>query len=426
MSYAKHETNRIMQQIKTDAQFHPSKTKATKRVLFLSNLLQEPFVALNLMLDVIMSTHFGASALQISILTTLRPVLAVCAFYWGSLLLYRPELLRFSLVSATALATIFFLFAPWADSIWYFIVAESCFVLFWRAANPAQMEVLKNNLDKGVREKVFSQALSVSHASGMIIGPLLGIFLKLNPDIWKELFCVGALFYGASAWVKSYFYVPKTRPAARDIRSLKEAITTPWKDSWKLLKTNKLFAQFQLGFFIAGSGLMFAKPSMPGFLTSMNLSFLEIFSLFTLLEGLGFIIAANFWAKFLQKAGIHLTACLVVTCFSLQPLLLIMPVSTVAFVFVAYFFYGAAQAGSRLVWHLSGPMLCGNESSSQYSSVNILAIGVRGCFVPLLGAAFAQAFSPQACIGVSFLCMVGGALYLFKVCKNQQLVSPEV
>lgn len=405
----------------TQSQIHPPlelKAQKTKRILFLSNLLQEPFVALNLMLDVMLSAHFGASALQISILTTLRPVLAVCAFYWGSLLLYRPELLRFSLLAATALATIFFLFAPWADSIWYFIAAESCFVLFWRAANPAQMEVLKINFDKGVREKVFSQALSVSHASGMVIGPLLGIFLKINPDIWKELFCVGAIFYGASAWVKSYFYIPKTTlPPARTITGFKEAIITPWKDSWKLLKSNKLFAQFQLGFFIAGSGLMFAKPSIPGFLTSMNLSFLEIFSLFTLLEGLGFILTAGFWAKYLQKVGIHKTACLIVTCFSLQPLLLIMPVNTVVFVFLAYFFYGAAQSGSRLVWHLSGPLLCGNESSSQYTSVNILAIGVRGCFVPLLGAGFAGGFGPQACIAVSFLCMVGGALYLYKVSR---------
>ena len=401
-----------------------SNAKATKRVLFLSNLLQEPFVALNLMLDVILSKHFNASALQISILTTLRPVLAVCAFYWGSLLLYRPELLRFSLVSATALATVFFLFAPWADSIWYFIVAESCFVLFWRAANPAEMEIIKTNLDKGVREKIFSQALSLSRASGMLIGPLLGIFLKINPDIWKELFCTGALFYGTSAWVKSYFYVPKTKSPIRQVSSFKDAIVTPWKESWKLLKTNKHFAQFQLGFFIAGSGLMFAKPSIPGFLTSMNLSFLEIFSLFTLLEGLGFILTASLWAKFLQKSGVHKTACVVVSCFSLQPLLLIMPVSTVSLIFLAYFFYGAAQAGSKLVWHLSGPLLCGNGSSSQYSSVNILAVGVRGCFVPLLGAGFAQAVSPQASLAVSFLFMVGGALYLFNVCKHQVALAP--
>ncbi len=409
-----------MQDSLLSTQSAPTRAKETKRLLVVSNLLQEPFIALNLMLDVMLSAHFGASALQISILTTLRPVLAVLAFYWGSMLFYRPELLRFSLVAATALATSLFFFAPWAESIWYFIVAECCFVLFWRAANPAQIEILKLNLDKGVREKVFSLGLSVSHASGMIIGPILGIILKYNPEQWKQLFCIGALFYGASAWVKYYFYVPKTAPQARPIKSLSCAIITPWKESWKLLKTNRHFMQFQLGFFIAGSGLMFAKPSIPGYLTSMNLSFLEIFSLFTLLEGLGFVLTASLWAKYLEKAGVHKTASLIATCFSLQPLLLIMPVSTPWCIFLAYFFYGAAQAGSRLVWNLSGPLLCGNDSSSQYTSVNILAIGVRGCFVPLLGAAFTQAFSPEASLFVSFLLMLGGAFYLLNLKKAVQ------
>lgn len=393
----------------------------TKKILFISNLLQEPFVALNLMLDVMLSACFGASLWQISILTTLRPVLAVCAFYWGSMLLYRPELLRFSLVTATALATVFFLFAPWVESIWYFILAECCFVLFWRAAYPAQMEILKLNLHKDLRERVFSQALSISHASGMIIGPLLGLFLKMHPDCWKELFCLGAILYGISAWLKSAFTVPEiysSSPKAikGPIRGFKEAIVTPWKDSWRLLQSNKRFMQFQLGFFIAGSGLMFAKPSIPGFLTKMNLSFLEIFSLFTLLEGLGFILTASFWAKYLQKFGVHRTAFLVVACFSFQPVMLLLPID--AGVFLAYLFYGAAQSGSRLVWNLSGPLLCGNDSSSQYTSVNILAIGVRGCFIPLLGALFATLFGPEASITVSFFFMIAGAFYLYKVSQS--------
>lgn len=398
-----------------------NKHQETKRLLFASNLLQEPFVALNLMLDVMLSARFGASLWQISILTTLRPLLAVLAFYWGSMLYYRPELLRFSLVTATSLATVFFLFAPWAESIWYFILAECCFVLFWRAANPAQMEIVKLNLAKDSREKVFSQALSISHASGMIIGPILGLLLKLNPDSWKELFSVAAILYSISAWVKGAFSVPQVSQAPpRPIRTAKEAIVTPWKDSWKLLKSNKSFMRFQLGFFIAGSGLMFAKPSIPGFLTKMNLSFFEIFSLFTLLEGIGFILTASFWAKFLQKYGVHKAAFLVVACFSFQPIMLLLPID--AGVFLAYFFYGMAQSGSRLVWNLSGPLLCGNDSSSQYTSVNILAIGVRGCFVPLLGALFATLFGPEASITVSFLFMFAGALYLYKV--SQSTLAP--
>jgi MFS family permease len=390
--------------------------KLTKWVLFCSNVLQEPFVVLNLMLDIILSSHFGASALQISLLTTLRPILAVFAFYWGSILLFKPHFLKMSLVGATALGSLLFLFAPWADSIWFFIVAECFFILFWRAANPAQMEILKINLEKGERERVFSKALSLSYASGIIIGPMLGLFLKYHPDLWKELFCAVALLYSASALVKNYFPTPD-QPAARafkEISSAKEALIRPWKESWRLLKTNRAFLQFQLGFFIAGSGLMFAKPTIPGFLTGMQLSFFEIFSLFTLLEGIGFILTSSLWAKYLQKSGLQAASSLVLLAFSLQPLFLICASQMTICVFAAYFIYGAAQAGSRLVWNLSGPLLCGNESSSLYSSVNILAIGIRGCFVPLLGAACSLFFGPHVTLFISFACMLTGAFYLFR------------
>lgn len=384
----------------------------TKRILFISSAMQVPFIALNLMLDVIMSSHFGASALQISILTTLRPVLAVFAFYWGSLLLFRPELLRFSLVFATAMATLFFVFSPWSDAIWYFILAESCYVLFLRAANPAQMEILKQNLASGHRERIFSQYLSLSRALAIIIGPLFGLFLFHYPNAWKELFSVAALLYIASSWVKGRLYQTKSEVPKVVYSSVKEFLLKPWRESWRLLRTNRAFFQFQLGFFIGGSGLMFAKPAIPGFLTQAHLSFFEIFSLFTLLEGLGFVLTSSFWARFLEKQGLHRTSCLVVCCFSLQPILLIAGIPIT--IFVAYFFYGAAQAGSTLVWNLSGPLLCGSESSSQYTSVNILAIGIRGCFVPLLGACCTLFFGVESCLAISFLCMVASGIYMWQ------------
>jgi hypothetical protein len=386
----------------------------TKRLLFLSGLMQVPFIALNLMLDVMLSKHFDATAVQISFITTLRPVLAVFAFYWGSVLLFRPQYLRLSLVIATVGATSLFLFVPWATSIWYFIVAESCYVLFLRAATPAQMEVLKVSVDPGAMKKIFSQSLSLSRAAAIIIGPLLGLFLFYYPWLWKELFALVALLYIASGWVKGQFSVPPG--SASEKRSIppisaKEFFVTPWKESFRLLKSNKAFLQFQLGFFIAGSGLMFAKPTIPGFLRSLDLSFFEIFSLFTLLEGLGFILSSSLWAKYLARVGLHRAASFIAILFSFQPLLFIVGVPGA--VFAAYFIYGIAQAGSTLVWNLSGPLLCGKESSSQYTAVNILAVGVRGCFVPLMGALCTELYSIEISLLVSFSCMLCGAYYLW-------------
>jgi hypothetical protein len=385
----------------------------TRQTLFLANILQEPFIAFNLLFDVILSRHFDASAIQISLLTTLRPLLAVFAFYWGSLLLFKPNLLRPSLVVATAFATSFFLFAPWYDNIGYFILAEGCFVLFWRATTPAQMEILKLNVPKGSREPLLASAFRLSRILGMVIGPLLGLFLQFYPHLWKELFCTLAFCYALSALLKGRFLVPSSQPTPHQTVAFKEFIIKPWIDSWHLLKKNRSFMKFQIGFFIAGSGLMFAKPSIPSLFEHLNLSFFQIFTLFTLLEGLGYVLTSALWAKHLATKGLHTTSCFVIVCFAMQPLFLLTPWFWC--LFPAYFFYGAAQAGSQLVWNLSGPLLCGNESSTQYSSVNILAIGVRGCFVPLLGGLFSALFGPHLALAFSLVFMIAGSLYLFKI-----------
>ena len=206
--------------------------------------------------------------------------------------------------------------------------------------------------------------------------------------------------------------MPYSKSALPERVSVKEFCIKPWKESFRLLRSNKAFLQFQLGFFIAGSGLMFAKPSIPKFLGSLSLSILEIFSLFTLLEGLGFVSSSTIWAKYLQRVGLHKSASAIAIFFSLQPLLFL--IGDPATIYAAYFIYGIAQAGSTLVWNLSGSLLCGKESSSQYTAVNILAIGVRGCFVPLAGAFCTELFSSNASFFVSFCCMLTGAYYLWK------------
>jgi MFS family permease len=394
----------------------------TRNILFVANILEEPFIALNLMLDVLLVANFGATALQISLLTMMRPVLAVFAFYWGSLLLFRPQLLQYSLVTATALASVLFLFAPWGDNFYFFLLAECLFVFFFRAAVPAQIEILKISIEKGTRERLFSSALRLSRASAIIIGPLLGLFIKAHPTLWREAFAICALFYIASAFFKNQFVLPSIQKKEEPI-SFAAFIVKPWKEASRILKNNRPFFQFQLGFFIAGSGLMFTKPALPGFLTSLNLSFFQIFSLFTLLEGLGFIIASKWWAEKLENSGTHLTSSLVALCFSMQPLLLIFSVKFSFLSFFAFFFYGAAQAGSQLSWNMSGPNLCGTESSSQYSSVNILAIGIRGAFVPLAGGLFTMAFGAEASLFVGFASILTGAAYLAISAKQFQAAT---
>ena len=93
-------------------------------------------------------------------------------------------------------------------------------------------------------------------------------------------------------------------------------------------------------------------------------------------------------------------------------LLLFSPFS-LYFVYLAFIFYGLSQAGSRLLWHMSGPIFSNKEDSAKFSGVNICLVGIRGLIAPPLGGLFCAAFTPLATmsIGIS-LCLLGGVFML--------------
>ena len=71
-----------------------------------------------------------------------------------------------------------------------------------------------------------------------------------------------------------------------------------------------------------------------------------------------------------------------------------------------YILYGIMQAGSEMSWHLSGPLFSKDEESSVYSNINVLTVGLRGCFIPILGSLLAYIFQ------ASGVMIIGSALCL--------------
>jgi len=103
---------------------------------------------------------------------------------------------------------------------------------------------------------------------------------------------------------------------------------------------------------------------------------------------------------------------LVLFGFALFPLFILLAPMFHGWLYLAYIIYGIAQAGSHLIWHLSGPMFADHEDSSTYSGVNIVMVGVRGVIAPPLGALLSASLGIYyplvtsivlSLIGISFL-----------------------
>lgn len=399
--------------------------RLTRLALVWSSLLNEPFTILLTMLPFILFKDLGASAWQISLVVALRPSVSLLSFYWNAYQARRQSSPRKSLILAGVLARLPFLFIFWTGSAGYLIFASAVYMLFARASMPPWMEVLKRNLAKESRERLFSLSYMMGYAEGVFIGLGVGFLLDFDCHLWRMLFFASALFGLFGVWLQARVpLTPETAEKPILTTSLWQEICHPWKESWRLMRTKPEFAHFHWGFMIGGAGIMLVATVLPEFFVkSLELSHTEFSSARSLCMGLGVVISSSAWGRAMGRFRLAPLTGGVVFLFALFPACLLLAPGGIAWLYVAYVLYGIAQGGSHIVWHLSGPLFAGKEDSSLYSGVNVVMVGLRGMIFPFLGSLLCSFSGPLFVLGLGMaLCLYGTYFMLWR----QKVTLPAV
>ncbi len=394
--------------------------KKTRFAIFWTAFFSESFITLNGLLPFILIKDLAASAFCLSLLMTLKPAVSVFSFYWSSSTLRNSHNLKKSLLCSGLFSYLPFLLFPLFDSTWYLVIASALFTLFSKATIPAWMEVLKINLEKEEREKLFSLGSMIGYLEGAILALVVGPLLDTHPSFWKYLFLYSALMGMSSVWIQ--WKTPLRTTLAPEKKPLPFTFLQPWKEGIALLKSRKDFAQYQWGTMLSGFGIMLALPALTIFFSDhIQLSHTEMTMGRYIFMAFGYILFSPLWAKAFGRYTIHLlTACACIG-FGCYPLFSMLSLFSHYWVFFALFLYGVTQAGSHLIWNLSGPLFAQEKESMPFSAMNILAIGIRGLIAPLAGGILCQYFSPlPVLIAASVICFVGG-WQMFKPQENREI-----
>jgi MFS family permease len=385
----------------------PFKQKQIGRALIWSNLLTEPLFTLYAFLVFILYKDLGASAFQVTLLMTLKPVVTILSFYWSAGLKGRAQKLKSNLLWAGFLMRAPFLLCPWIDSPWYLIGAAVNYMFFYRAGIPAWMEIIKRNMGEGKRNRIFSVSSALGYAEGVVLALACGGLLDRDPGCWKILF-FGSALIGLMVLIVQSKIVVEGEDAEIERPSLKEVLVRPWRDSYRLMHERRDFSRFQWGFMVSGFGLMLIQPALPLFAVDvLGISYIEMAAAVSIAKGLGFALSSPLWAKWFDRVNVFKMASLVFLSIGLFTILLSFSVWSVAWLYVAYFWYGVGQGGSHLVWNMSGPVFAGKEESSRYTGVNVAMAGLRGAFAPPFGGWLAMVMGPVEVL------IIGGALCFY-------------
>ena len=384
--------------------------KFTKQAAFFFSLMSEPLFTVYGFAPIILRKDLGGTAFQIALLTMLKPLVSILSFYWSSFFTKRSEALRKNFFWANLFSRVPFLLFPWVENSWFLVGASALYMLFSRAASPAYIEILRRNLSKEERNKVFSWSYALSYLEGMLLAIGVGLLLDRDPIFWKLLFFISAGIGILSLGIFKKVAIEESfEEEKKEGLTFKEHLIKPWKEGLSLMQTRPDFSRFQWGFMFAGFAIMLIQPALPLlFVDYLKISYVN-FSLASLTcKGLFIALSSPFWGRLMTRYSIFQVSSLVFFLVALFPFFLFFSIGNMFWLYVAFAFYGIAQGGSHLVWHLSGAVFSGKKDSSVYTGINVMMIGVRGAIAPPLGSFFCILLGPFAVFFFSlFLCLMG-------------------
>lgn len=384
----------------------------TRFAFIWSNILNAPLWAMYSLLVFIFYKDLHASPLQITLLISSKPVVAIISFYWNSFVDRRRDWLKISILCASILGVIPCFFFPFINNNWYFIFAFALYMMASRAVIPAWMEILKIRIQSEERSKIFSTGSSINYLTSLFFPLMVSHWMDVNIDIWRWVFFLTASLSFLSIFLLAGIPIPKDEPENDKPPS---TLTTPWKNFIKLMNSRPDFAHFQLIFMFGGLGLMIMQPALPAFTVEvLQLSYTKLVIAISVCKGIGFALTTRSWATFFNKLDIYFLTFIMCFLAALFPVFLIIASAHWLWVYAAYLIYGVMQAGSELCWNLSGPKFAKHENSSAYTGVNVMLVGLRGCIGPFFGGfllAIANSYLPLAIGCIS--CFLGALVALY-------------
>ena len=351
-----------------------------------------PFWGLISLLTFILYKDMHITPLQMTLFIIIKPMSALFSPYWSQVIHQRPDRIVSNLIWGNILRYLPFLFVPWINSAWIIIGAFGLYMMFYRGTSIVWAETIKTNIPPLSQEKLIAFGSALDHCAIALLPFILGSLLDTNPQAWRWLFPLTAAFGLLSTAFIYYTPASKLAPTLLPIQLgawdlFKRHILKPWKDSWQLIKKDTNFSHFQIGFMLGGASLMILQSTIPIlFADVLKLSYTKLLIAMTICKSVGYVLTTPLWVKFFRRVNIYYFSSFVTILVALFPFLLLSSQIHILFLYCAFALYGIIQAGSELSWHMSGPIFAKEKDSTIFSGTNVLAVGIRGCVIPPLGA----------------------------------------
>lgn len=174
--------------------------RRTKEAIYWSSVLSEPLTVAFFLLRPILSRDLNASNNQLALIIVLKHAIALLSVYGSLWALGKRERLKPQMIWTGIVLRIPFLFFGFVHNAWWALLAIGINMLVGKAGGPAWLEVMRLNLPKEERTRIYALSGIISCVEGLILGYLLKKGMDLYPSCWRIYFPLASALGLVSLW----------------------------------------------------------------------------------------------------------------------------------------------------------------------------------------------------------------------------------
>ena len=303
----------------------------------------------------------------------------------------------------TRLPLLVFLFFPssitdlFANQVYHYIFLL-VFLIFFLAdpiIYPTTNLLLKNNYRHQNFGKLYSYSMTINKIIAFVTTFLYGFLLDLDNTIFVYIYPLMGILGIISLFLLSNINYDEINNEVIKISFL-SSISKSFRNMKNIIKNDKPFRDFEIGFMLYGFAFMVTVTIITLFfdkVLNLNYSSVAFYKNTYLIIA---IILTPFFGRLIGKIDPRKFAVFTFVAMLLSILGLILtdifPYNIEFFGIKFYWmlityisFYGIFTATMALLWHIGSAYFCKDSEADIYQSIHLSSTGVRGVFAPIIG-----------------------------------------
>ena len=297
---------------------------------------------------------------------------------------------------------------------------------------PAINLFLKNAYSKDNFGKLYSISTSIRQVLQMLVIFLFGWLLDIDNYAFTYIMpALGVLGFISIIMLTHIDYIQKTIPNITGgiISSSIDSV----KKLFKILKTNKAYFDYEVGFMFYGFAFMSTKAVIILFyyevliLNYSSVAFYQnIYNIVAILiiPFFGRLIGKMDPRKFTIYAFLAMAGYILFIAISeFDPLLYeIWNLKIYASLIISTIFYGLFISTMTLSWNIGSSYFGSNEEAGDYQSVHLFLTGIRGVFAPVIGIVLYELFGFTWTFSFAILMLIIASFFMRWSYKNRRVL----